>query len=119
MATSIEPQNPGDAIALAGILGRIEANLGNVFGSVKELSAGMKEIDARLRVVETAVAQQPDEGRIRNLEATVEIIQTTIQATKPAPKTPWYSVIAGIAGVGAIVTAFVFIINLIVTHVPL
>ena len=119
MSAVLDPQSPGDAIAIAGILGRIEANLGNLFGSVKELTAGMKEIDTRLRVVETAVAQQPDEARIRNLEATVETIQATIQATKPAPKTPWYSVIAGIAGVGATITGFVFVINLIVTSIPL
>jgi hypothetical protein len=110
MSSSVEAQTTGDAIAIAGILGRIEANLGNVSDSVKELTSGMKEIDARLRLVETAVAQQPDGDRIRKLETTVE----ALVATKPV-RAPWWSIVGGIAALGGIITGAIYLINAAVT----
>jgi len=105
--------DPSNTIALAGILGRIEANLTNLATLTKENTDRMREIDTRLRLVETAVAQQPDGERVRKLEATVE----ALVATKPV-RTPWYTIIAGIAGIGGIITGFVYVISLIVSAIP-
>lgn len=105
--SSNEPDGLSSDMAVAAVLGRIEANVSNLTVLTKENSVQMKEIDSRLRAVETAVAQKPDDERFRKLERTVD----EIVATKPA-KVPWWTVAAGIASIAAIVSIVFLIFNL-------
>lgn len=100
-------------MAVAAVLGRIEANISNLTGLTKENAVQMKEIDTRLRAVETAVAQKPDDERFRKLERTVD----ELVATKPA-RVPWWTVAAGIASIAAIVSIIFLIFNLDLVVAP-
>lgn len=78
----------------------------------------MKEIDNRLRAVETAVAQKPDDDRLRTLESkmdtrltSVERAVSTAQETRRTP-VPWYTVAAGIASILGIVATVFLLLNL-------
>lgn len=105
--TSNEQVAVSSDMAVAAVLGRIEANISNLTGLTKENSVQMKEIDTRLRAVETAVAQKPDDERFRKLERTVD----EIVATKPT-KVAWWTIAAGIASIAAIVSIVFLIFNL-------
>lgn len=96
-----------NSIEVAAVLGRIEANIFNLTGLTKENTVQMKEIDTRLRAVETAVAQKPDDERFRVLERKVE----NIEATRPV-KVPWWTIVAGLASVVAIVAGVLALLNL-------
>lgn len=93
-------------VEIATALGRIEEKLFNVAELTKENVAQMKEFDHRLRAVETAVAQKPDDARIRVLETKVDVI-----VAKQAPRVPWYTIVAGIAGIVAIVSGILVLFN--------
>lgn len=94
------------SVEFAAVLGRIEANISNLTGLTKENAVQMKEIDTRLRAVETAVAQKPDDERFRKLERTVD----EIVATKPA-RIPWWTIAAGIASIVGVVSGLFLLFN--------
>ena len=88
-------------------LGRIEANIASLTDLTKENTAQMKEIDHRLRAVETAVAQKPDDERFRALERTVD----ELSVTRPV-KVQWWTIAAGIASVAGIISVIFLMFNL-------
>ena len=94
-------------VEIATALGRIEANVSNLAELTKENVAQMKEFDHRLRAVETAVAQKPDDARIRVLEGQVE----NLKATRPN-RVPWWTIAAGIASIVGIVSGVFVLFNL-------
>lgn len=94
------------SVELAAVLGRIEANISNLTGLTKENAVQMKEIDTRLRAVETAVAQKPDDERFRKLERTVD----EIVATKPV-RVPWWTIAAGLASIIGVISALFLLFN--------
>lgn len=93
-------------VEIATALGRIEANVSNLADLTKENVAQMKEFDHRLRAVETAVAQKPDDDRIRAVENKVDVL-----AAKQPLRVPWYTIVAGIAGIVAIVSGVFLLLN--------
>lgn len=94
------------SVGVAVALGRIEANLDSLTNLTRENAVQMKEIDTRLRAVETAVAQKPDDERFRKLETTVE----ALKATAPV-KVQWWVIVGGLAGIGSIVLTLLNVFN--------
>lgn len=95
-----------NTIEFAGMLGRIEANIANLANLTKDNSTHLHKLEERLRSVETAVAQTPDDSRVRDLERKVE----TLEATKPVT-VPWWTIAAGIASLVAIVSFVLYFIT--------
>lgn len=90
-----------NTIEFAGMLGRIEANLENVARLTRDNSEHMRAIDERLRVVETAVANKPDDQRFTALEQKVAIIESAKR-----DKLSWPTILSGLAS-GIAVIGFV------------
>jgi hypothetical protein len=97
-------------VEIATALGRIEANVSNLAELTNENVAQMKEFDHRLRAVETAVAQKPDDARIRVLENKVDVLDA-----KQPVRVPWWTIASGIAAIAAVVSTIFILFNYNIT----
>lgn len=75
---------------LSVTVGRIEEMIKSIFKTIKEQAISVRDLDERVRELEKS---------IQRIEANQK------------PATPWWSVVAGLAGIGAIILAVIALLD--------